>query len=218
MKPRALAVLALAALLLAIPTAAQAKGATSATISGGGPGGLPGGPITLRGDGEPGAGTDLANLAEAAGLFALAFEADPGVVQAEPPTDRLGPRYTITWSMPSPDGGANDKVRHHLYPYAAGGPVTFMPADQPIMETTTTPGWFKASDTLRQELIALGLPNRAPLPAPRPAVTPQPAPPAPATPPAAWPRVAAVLAGLVLLAAVAALPLRRHAASGTTAS
>jgi hypothetical protein len=218
MKPRALAVLALAVLLLAIPTAAQAKGATSATISGGGPGGLPGGPITLRGDGEPGSGTDLANLAEAAGLFALGFGADPGVVLPEAPTDHLGPRYTITWSMPDPDGGPNDQVREHLYPYAAGGPVTFMPAGQPILETTTTPGWFKASDTLRQHLISLGLPNRPPLtPAPtaKPAATPQPA---PTTPPAAWPRIAAVLAALILLAAAAALPLRRHAASGTTAS
>jgi hypothetical protein len=217
MKPRALAVLALAVLLLAVPTAAQAKGATSATISGGGPGGLPGGPITLRGDGEPGSGTDLANLAEAAGLFALAFQADPGGVLPEAPTDRLGPRYTITWSMPDPDGGPNDQVREHLYPYAAGGPVTFMPADQPIMETTTTPGWFKAPATLRQQLISMGLPNRPPLtpaPAAKPAVTPQPAPAAPA----AWPRIAAVLAGLLLLAAVAAVPLRRHATSGTPAS
>ena len=218
MKPRALAVPALAVLLLAIPTAAQAKGATSATISGGGPGGLPGGPITLRGDGEPGSGTDLANLAEAAGLFALAFEADPGVVLPEAPTDRLGPRYTITWSMPDPDGGANDQVREHLYPYAAGGPVTFMPAGQPILETTTTPGWFKASETLRRQLIAMGLPNRPPLtpaPAAKPTATPQPA---PSTPPAAWPRIAAVLAALLLLAAAAAVPLRRHATSGTPAS
>jgi hypothetical protein len=53
MKPRVLAVLALAALLV-VPTAAQAKGATAATIDGGGPGGLPDGPITVRGDGEPG--------------------------------------------------------------------------------------------------------------------------------------------------------------------
>jgi hypothetical protein len=217
MKPRALAVLALAVLLLAIPTAAQAKGATSATISGGGPGGLPGGPITLRGDGEPGSGTDLANLADAAGLFALVFEADPGVVLPQAPTDRLGPRYTITWTMPDPAGGPDRKLREHLYPYAAGGPVTFMPAGQPVMESKTTPGWFRASDTLRQHLITLGLPNREPLaPATKPA--PQPPPAAPATPPSAWPRIAAVLAALLLLAAAAAVPLRRHAGSGTPAS
>jgi hypothetical protein len=74
MKPRVLAVLALAALLLTVPTAAQAKGATVATIDGGGPGGLPGGPITLRGDGEPGSGTDLGNLTDASGLFTLMFD------------------------------------------------------------------------------------------------------------------------------------------------
>jgi hypothetical protein len=93
-----------------------------------------------------------------------------------------------------------------------------MPADQPIMETTTTPGWFKASDTLRQQLIALGLPNRPPLAPPasaKPTATPQPA---PTPPPAAWPRVAAVLAALLLLATAAALPLRRQATSGTPAS
>jgi hypothetical protein len=38
MRPRVLAVLALAALLLVVPTAAQAKGAAEATIDGGGPG------------------------------------------------------------------------------------------------------------------------------------------------------------------------------------
>jgi hypothetical protein len=74
MQRRVLAVLALAALLLVVPTAAQAKGATAATIDGGGPGGLPGGPITLRGAGEPGSGTALGNLTDASGLFTLMFE------------------------------------------------------------------------------------------------------------------------------------------------
>ena len=78
MKPRALAVLVLAVLLLAVPTAAQAKGATAATIDGGGPGGLPGGPISLRGDGEPGSPTDLGMLAQGTGLYATVFGGDPG--------------------------------------------------------------------------------------------------------------------------------------------
>ena len=55
----ALAMLALALLLAVVPTAAQAKGASAATISGGGPGGLPGGPIDLKGDGEPVTGAEL---------------------------------------------------------------------------------------------------------------------------------------------------------------
>ena len=79
---RVLAMVVLAILLAAVPTAAQAKGASAATISGGGPGGLPGGPIDLNGDGEPGSGTDLANLADSAGskrllMSTIAFRNEP---------------------------------------------------------------------------------------------------------------------------------------------
>jgi len=221
MKPRVLAVLALAALLV-VPTAAQAKGATAATIDGGGPGGLPDGPITVRGDGEPGSGTNLGNLTDTSGLFTLMFERRrtatrpcaqcPGGLKAAP-TDRLGPRYTITWTFQ--DDSGNDRIRQHVYPYAATGPVTFMPAGQPIFDETTIGGWYQATNSLRQQLISLGLPDRKALesaasPAPAPA-SHQPAP--PASPPVAWPRVVAV-AGL-LLAAGAALVLRRR--PGTTA-
>ena len=90
---RVLAVLVLALLLAVVPTAAQAKGATGATISGGGPGGLPGGPINLNGDGEPGSGTNLANLAQAAGVWALLFEDGPGGGMTSAPAGaKRGPR------------------------------------------------------------------------------------------------------------------------------
>jgi hypothetical protein len=223
-KPRILALLALATLLLVVPTAAQAKGASAATIDGGGPGGLPGGPITLRGDGEPGSGTTLGNLTDASGLFTLMFERRrtatrpcaqcPGGLQAAP-TDRLGPRYTITWTFQD-DSGTDRGIRQHVYPYAATGPVTFMPAGQPIFEERTIGGWYQATDSLRQQLIWLGLPDRTALGS---AASPDPAPassqPAPAaSPPAAWPRVAAVVAGLLLLlAAGAAVVIRRHRAA-----
>jgi hypothetical protein len=213
MKPRVLAVAALAALLLLVPTAAQAKGVSAATISGGGPGGLPGGPITLNGNGEPGSGTDLGMLAEGAGVFAVMFE--DGSALAAAPTDHLGPRYTITWTM-ADDLGKGRKVLQHLYPYAAGGPVTFMPPGQPIFDTQTTGGWYQGFETLRAQLIDLGLPNRDPLSQPAPKATPSPAPatpqPAPATPtPApAWPRLAAVAAGFLVLTGAAVLTLRRR--------
>jgi len=224
MKPRVLAVAALAALLLAVPTAAQAKGATAATIDGGGPGGLPGGPITLRGDGEPGSGTDLGTLAEGAGMFAVMFE-DGGGGLAAAPTDRLGPRYTITWTF-ADDTAKGRKVRQDVYPYAAGGPVTFMPAGQAVFDTTTAGGWYQGFDGFRTQLIELGLPNRAPLtpstkttPAPSPApASPEPAPATPASPPPAWPRLAAVVAGFLVLAAGAALALRRRHAREATAT
>jgi hypothetical protein len=165
MQRRVLAMVVLALLLAVVPTAAQAKGASAASISGGGPGGLPGGPIGLKGDGEPGSGTDLANLAEAAGVFALLFEDGPGGAIANPPPGARGPRYTITWTFPNGAGG-EDKVRQSVWPYAAGGPLTFMASGQPVLDTRTRGGWYRVGDDLRQSLIALGLPKRQPLPTP----------------------------------------------------
>jgi hypothetical protein len=220
MKPRALAVLALAVLLVAVPTAAQAKGATGATIDGGGPGGLPGGPISLGGDGEPGTSTDLGMLAQGTGLDAVVFGGDPGAVLKAAPTERLGPRYAITWTFPDPAGGKDRKVRQRVWPYAAGGPVTFTPAGQPVLDTTTAGGWYQGFDGLRAQLVELGLPNRQPLapatasspPAVSTPASPQPAP--AAAQPAAWPRVAAVVAGLLVLAAAAAVSRRRRVGHG----
>ena len=214
MKPRALAVLVLAVLLLAVPTAAQAKGATAATIDGGGPGGLPGGPISLRGDGEPGSRTDLGMLAQGTGLYATVFGGDPGAVLGAAPTDRLGPRYTITWRFPDPAGGKDRTLRQRVWPYAAGGPVSFTPAGQSVLDTTSRGGWYQGFDGLRMQLIELGLPNRKPL-APATAASAGPAPavpqPAPATArSAAWPRVAAAVVGLLVLTAAAAVSLRRR--------
>jgi hypothetical protein len=225
LRRRVLAVLVLALLLAVVPTAAQAKGASAASISGGGPGGLPGGPITLKGDGEPGSGSDLSNLADQAGVWAVLFEDGPGgELAAAPAAADRGPRYTITWTFPN-GAGTEDKVRQSVWPYAAGGPLTFMASGQRVLDGTTKGGWFRSTDTLRQTLVALGLPSRQPLtastpstPATPPTATAQPsaagqpaAAPDPA--PAVWPRVAA---GLVLLAVAGAgaLLLRRRSGPG----
>jgi hypothetical protein len=216
----ALTMLALALLLAAVPTAAQAKGASAATISGGGPGGLPGGPISMKGDGEPGTGSDLSMLAENAGMWALLFEdGAPGALAAAPiPAAQRGPRYTITWTFPN-GAGTEDKVRQLVWPYAAGGPVTYLAPGQKVLDTRTEGGWYKASDALRTSLIDLGLPNRPALTAPAPAspkaAAPAPASPAPADPsPALWPKVAAGV-GLLLAAAVAVVVvLRRRTTPG----
>ena len=211
----ALAMLALALLLAVVPTAAQAKGASAATISGGGSGGLPGGPINIKGDGEPGSGSDLSTLAEEAGMWAVLFEGGPagGVADAPTPAARRGPRYTITWTFPN-GAGTEDLVRQFVWPYAAGGPVTYLAPGQKVLDTRTEGGWYKASDVLRTSLIGLGLPNRPALRAPAPAspapASPAPASPAPAAPaPALWPKVAAGV-GLLLVAAVVLLLLRRR--------
>jgi hypothetical protein len=212
MQRRALAMLVLALLLAAVPTAAQAKGASAATISGGGPGGLPGGPINLKGDGEPGSGTNLANLAEAAGVFALLWEdGQPGALTSAPlPPAQRGARYAITWTFPNGDGG-EDQVRQSVWPYAAGGPVTFMATGQKVLDGTTTGGWYRAGDNLRQLLIGLGLPNRPALATPAP--TPPAAAPAADPSPAVWPKVAGGIVLLLALAATVALVLRRRSAS-----
>ena len=221
MRRRVLAMLVLSLLLAAVPTAAQAKGASEATISGGGQCGLPGGPITMKGDGEPGSGSDLSNLADQAGVWAVLFDDGPGGELASAPaaTDR-GPRYTITWTFPN-GAGTEDKVRQSVWPYAAGGPLTFMASGQPVLEATTRGGWFRSTDTLRLTLIGLGLPSRQPLTATSPTVpAPTPAPAQPTTAadpgPGVWPRVAAGLALLLVVAAAGALVLRRRANPGAT--
>jgi hypothetical protein len=234
MSRRLLTMLALALLLAVVPTAAQAKGASAATISGGGSGGLPGGPITIKGDGEPGSGSDLSSLAEEAGIWAVLFEGGPaGRVETAPtPAAQRGPRYTITWTFPN-GAGTEDKVRQFVWPYAAGGPVTYLAPGQQVLGTRSEGGWYQASDALRRSLVALGLPNRPALtalaPSPSPAspsaspASPGAASPGAATPaaaasagpaPAVWPKVAAGV-GLLLVAAVAVvLVLRRRASPG----
>jgi hypothetical protein len=214
----ALAVLAVSLLLAMVPTAAQAKGASAATISGGGPGGLPGGPITMKGDGEPGSGSDLSSLAEDAGVWALLFEdGAPGAVAAAPtPATQRGPRYTITWTFPN-GAGTEDKVRQLVWPYAAGGPVTYLAPGQKVMDATTEGGWYRASDGLRTSMIGLGLPNRPALnvPASPGAASPGPAQAAPAGPaPALWPKVAAGVGLLLVATGGVVLVLRRRATPG----
>jgi hypothetical protein len=163
-------------------------------------------------------------------VWALLFEDGPGGELASAPaaTDR-GPRYTITWTFPN-GAGTEDKVRQSVWPYAAGGPLTFMASGQPVLDSTTKGGWFRSTDTLRQTLVTLGLPSREPLTATTPATSATPAPAtaqpsaagrpaaAPDPAPAVWPRVAA---GLVLLLAVAgagALFLRRRSGPGAAAT
>ena len=158
-------------------------------------------------------------------MWAVLFDDGPGGELASAPaaTDR-GPRYTITWTFPN-GAGTEDKVRQFVWPYAAGGPLTFMASGQRVLDGTTKGGWFRATDGLRLTLVNLGLPSRQPLTASTPATSAKPAAPAaqpsadartaaaPDPAPAVWPRVAV---GLVLLLAVAggALFLRRRSSPG----
>jgi hypothetical protein len=221
MKSRALVLAALAAALtLLAPTAALAKGPSAATIEATGPGGLSNGPIVVRGDGEPGSGTELGTLADLSGLFPAMFGQSPDPMLDTAPASQLGPRYTITWTIPDGSDTAK-KVRQDVYPYAAGGPVTYTKPGQPVFDQTTSGGWYKAPDGLREHLISLGLPGKAPAvavsnggpagsPVARSSASPAPARPAAAAAPAVWPRVLVGGTLLLLVVGATAAVLRRR--------
>jgi hypothetical protein len=146
---------ALAALLL--PAAALAKGATEATITGPGLGDG----ITLAGEGDPN-GAALMRLAESAGFFPSVFVTAPNPMLSTRPTGRLGPRYRITWVMPGPDGGV-DKLQQDLYPYATPSALSYMKPGQTYFGgERTVGGWYVGDWTLKNRLVAAGLPETPP--------------------------------------------------------
>jgi hypothetical protein len=142
---------ALAAALAAPP--ALAKGASQAKITGP----ALGSGITLVGEGKVGGG-QLMQLAEAAGFFPAVFVTYPNPMRSTRPQGTLGLRYTITYAMPGPNGV--DELRQDLYPYAKPSPVTHMKPGQRFFGTEkTVGGWYVASTTLRDDLVAAGLPE-----------------------------------------------------------
>jgi hypothetical protein len=151
----ALAVLAVA---LLFPATALAKGPSGASISG------PGLNKTIRGDGETQA-TALGQLTLNAGFFPAAFTQQPDPMLPGRPAGKLGPKYTIHYLVPG--GGEPGHVQkfhitQDLYPYAAGGAVTYMKPGQKIFDFTTHGGWFPGGIALKQTLVQNGLPARAP--------------------------------------------------------
>lgn len=149
-----LVTLAIAALVL--PATAFGKGPSAATIDG--PGG--GGGFTIRGCCSP--GTPAMNLAEHAGFFPAVFRAEPDPMLDRRPTGDLGPKYTITYTVPGPNN-ETWRIRQDVYPYAKPAPVTYMPPGQEIFETQgTRGGWFQAGPQLKDTLVAAGLPETAP--------------------------------------------------------
>jgi hypothetical protein len=149
------AAIALFAALVATP--ALAKGATQAKITGPGLGSG----VTLMGEGQS-AGEQLMQLAEAAGFFPAVFATSPDPMLSVRPPGELGPRYTIIYTMPGPTGV--DELRQELYPYAQPSPVAYMEPEQRFFGTgTTVGGWYVASTTLKDDLVAVGLPETPPV-------------------------------------------------------
>jgi hypothetical protein len=142
---------------LALPTAAVAKGPSGASIDGPGSGGG----INIRGDGESG-GTPLGDLTQYGGFFAATFGQEPDPMLATRPKGDLGPKYTITYTVPGPNNEL-DRLKQDIYPYAPGGPVTYMEPGQKFFGTEETRGgWFKAAPLVKDTLVEAGLPAVAP--------------------------------------------------------
>ena len=138
---------------LVVPATALGKGPSGATMEG--PGG--GGGITFSGDEGSG---PLWNLTQQSGWFAAAFAQKPNPMLAARPQGDLGPKYTVTYTVPGPN---NDTfvIRQDIYPYASPGPVTYMAPGQPIFDMDTPGGWFQAGPDLKETLVAAGLPETA---------------------------------------------------------
>jgi hypothetical protein len=148
---RLLLVLAVAA--LALPTAALAKGPDEATITGPGLDKA----ITISGPEE--AGSPMMAFAEAAGFFPAAFGQEPDPMLPDRPKGDLGPRYKIEYNVPG-GGGTSFSITQDLYPYAEPYAVTYTKDGQQIFDMTTRGGWWTDS-SLKDQLVALGLPKTA---------------------------------------------------------
>ena len=147
--------LALIALLvaLALPASALAKGPSKAMIVGPGL-------TTIRISGAEGSSTPFWHLVEVTGWFEAAYGTGvPGVsrLPEQPPDGELGPRYTITWSVPS-----SGKLHQEVYPHAKPSPLAYMPPGQKIYGQRVKGGWFVGGAKLKRALVHLGVPAQTP--------------------------------------------------------
>ena len=140
---------------LCLPATALGKGPSGASIDGPGSG-----RISFAGDGESG-GTQLGDLTQQAGFFPAVFAQEPNPMLASRPKGDLGPKYTVTYTVPGPNTEP-DTIRQDVYPYAKPSPVTYMAPGQKIFDSETRGGWFLADTRLKATLVSAGLPARAP--------------------------------------------------------
>ena len=136
---------------LALPASAFAKGPSAASIAGSGL-------TTIRIAGAEGSATRFWRFVEAAGFFEAAY--GPRLPKTQPEGD-LGPRYTITWKVPS-----SNRLYQDVYPYAEPYPVTYMSPDQTIYRSKVKGGWFVGGAKLKKALALIGVPTEAPQPPP----------------------------------------------------
>jgi hypothetical protein len=157
MKTRArFATVAALAAALVLPATADAKGPSVARITG--PGLTT--PLTINGNGEGGNSTNLGLLVDASGFFPQTFGQSPNpLLREQPAVPQLGARYMVTYTVPGP---TTSTLRQELYPYASGGPISYMEPGQAIWDMKTHGGWYRASSELQGMLVDAGLPKTPP--------------------------------------------------------
>src|SRR5919198_364821 len=149
-------VLAVLGAALLLPAAALAKGPSAASITGPGLGNA----LAIKGDGET-QGTALGQLTLNVGFFPAAFGQQPNPMLSARPSGKLGPKFTVRYLVPGPYSTVFH-LTQDVYPYAAGGAVSYMKPGQKIFDFATRGGWFRGGDALKQTLVQDGLPARAP--------------------------------------------------------
>ena len=97
-------------------------------------------------------------FAEGAGFFPAAFSQQPSPMLPGRPSGNLGPKYSISYTVPGPESDSFD-IHQDLYPYAKPYAVTYMPAGQKIFDMTTRGGWFQDTG-LKDTLVSAGLPTK----------------------------------------------------------
>src|SRR5262249_27511252 len=127
-------VAAFAAVLL-LPGSADAKGPSTASITG------PGleRQLAVVGQGELGPGTPLGTLVDFGGFFAQMYGQTAAPTLNVRPKGVLGPRYTIVYVVPGPNAVAS-RVVQFFYPYAKPVPLTYMKPGQTFWGTRKTLG------------------------------------------------------------------------------
>ncbi|HKO75492.1 MAG TPA: hypothetical protein VJU01_09285 [Gaiellaceae bacterium] len=138
--------LALVVLLaLALPATAAAKGPSRAAIAGPGT-------TTIRISGAEGSSTPFWRFVGATGWFEAAW-GSPSHLPQEQPQAELGPRFTITWRVPS-----SSNLLQDVYPYAKPSPLTYMPPGQRLYGTPVKGGWYAGGARLEKVLLRIGVP------------------------------------------------------------
>jgi hypothetical protein len=203
MRARTLFAVAVGALILVVASPAVAKvGIAEARISGPG---LGKGGLRISAPATEGmwdSGIDVAGGLDDARADSVG---ELGLTAAE-----LGPRYVVIYRLAAGVKAA-ESVRQDLYPYANGGPVTYVPPGQHVAEGrpwggAMTTGWYQGSMELFAYLVEHGLPESSPVVADE--STPDGV---RAAGPAPWAWISLALAGLLALS-VAAQRLRRRLA------